>query len=569
MEKILSSEKIERIKTDDFFRQFVEPVRDYAESEIKKPTPELKYSAFRLFRETGDRTLFEESYFNIRGRLNAFAFMYILYREEKYKTALEDCIWSICDEYSWAVPAHIVYEMPMEDQQTWIDLFAAETGSALSEILSLVGEDLSESVVTRAKKEIRRRIIDPYVSHKHNYFWETVTNNWAAVCAGSVGVTMFYEASGEEVETVLPRLCATMDCFLSGFYDDGCCLEGLSYWNYGFGFFTYFADMLKKYTNGGKDLFAFPKVRAIAQFQQNMLIGKTHCVSFSDAGSRFSSFPGLSSYLYNKFDEVSMPPVSTFSKFGSDHCHRWLAFIRNFSWLEPSVLHGKVGAEYVYYKDAQWYIRNTEKFSFAAKGGTNSESHNHNDLGSFIFISEDKQILNDFGSGLYTRQYFSELRYTYLVTSSRGHSVPIINGKYQSEGEQYRAGELNVSRDVFEIDLTKGYDDESLSEFTRRFDILDNGIKITDRFNFVKKPSELTERFFTCIRPEITEDAVIIENCRLTADFSMYNVKITEERFEAHSDAKSLQIAYLIDFEVKKPEKTNDFVFEVRNADTD
>ena len=59
-----------------------------------------------------------------------------------------------------------------------------------------------------------------------------------------------------------------MDYYLQGFGPDGACLEGLGYWNYGFGYFVYYADLLRKRTRGEMDWFRAEKVGRIALFQQ-------------------------------------------------------------------------------------------------------------------------------------------------------------------------------------------------------------------------------------------------------------------------------------------------------------
>ena len=71
---------------------------------------------------------------------------------------LEDTMWAICDEYTWALPAHMngnqgIYVNYQSDRYT-IDLFAAETGQALAEIIRLLGDKLNPLVVKRAKEEI-------------------------------------------------------------------------------------------------------------------------------------------------------------------------------------------------------------------------------------------------------------------------------------------------------------------------------------------------------------------------------------------------------------------------------
>jgi len=67
--------------------------------------------------------------------------------------------------------------------------------------------------------------------------------------------------------------------------------------------------------------------------------------------------------------------------------------------------------------------------AFAAKGGYNDEPHNHNDLGNFMFNYNGNNIFVDIGSQEYVKEYFrNETRYGFLLASSLGHSVPVING---------------------------------------------------------------------------------------------------------------------------------------------
>ena len=63
------------------------------------------------------------------------------------------------------------------------------------------------------------------------------------------------------------RVVSAMETFLSGYGDDGCCPEGYGYWNYGFGYFVYWAEMLREYTGGAIDLLhSTDKIRRIAEF---------------------------------------------------------------------------------------------------------------------------------------------------------------------------------------------------------------------------------------------------------------------------------------------------------------
>lgn len=173
------------------------------------------------------------------------------YEQEKYIKAYEDTVWAICDEFSWALPAHIDNALPMEDYRGFIDLFAAETGFALAESSHLLKKMLEEKLLNRIEFEVRGRIIDSYMSEKE-FSWEKSHSNWASVCAGSVGAAFLYLADDEEIRKALPRIEKTLDYFLSGYGADGVCREGYGYWSYGFGFFVYFAELLRQYSDGEK-----------------------------------------------------------------------------------------------------------------------------------------------------------------------------------------------------------------------------------------------------------------------------------------------------------------------------
>ncbi|MCX7028308.1 MAG: hypothetical protein NT061_12690, partial [Spirochaetes bacterium] len=162
--------------------------------------PELPFSLFRLFDETGDRGRYEALYFPHRRRLVAAGLAAWLWGGVEKLSGLEDLLWSICNEYTWALPAHLegtcldpVCLGPSrpasadlgtpEKASPWLhseylDLFSCETAFALSEILSLVGGDLTPIVASRAKAEVKRRILEPFLARSKPWRWEEMVNNW-------------------------------------------------------------------------------------------------------------------------------------------------------------------------------------------------------------------------------------------------------------------------------------------------------------------------------------------------------------------------------------------------------
>ena len=126
------------------------------------------------------------------------------------------------------------------------------------------------------------------------------------------------------------------------------------------------------------------------------------------------------------------------------------------------------------------------------KGGSNGEEHNHNDVGSYTIVVNDKNICGDPGSIPYTANIFKkEFRYTYKTIGSYGHPVPLVAGKEQITGKEAKAELIskNFSDNIDEmvIDISSAYDEPTLDKLERIFvyDRTGKGsIIITDYFAF-------------------------------------------------------------------------------------
>lgn len=529
-------EKWEEIRNSPYYKDILNEILESGEKFLKSPIRTLPFSLYKIFEQTGSRKEYEKEYFERRGRLNTFAVLSLVYGRKEYIGALEDVLWAICDEYTWSLPAHLgghslsiiedvnaraktdgkVKPSIWEHSQT-VDLFAAETGFALAEILSLLEGKLSPLVVYRARNEIRKRILEPYCEMNTPFWWESYTNNWAAVCAGSVGAAAMYLIEDDAMlAPIIARLMDTMECFLSGYEADGACTEGLGYWNYGFGFFTAFASLLKQRTGGKIDLFNSEKVWQIALFQQKCFLSENKIISFSDGSVETTYRKGLTHYLKSLYEEVEIPDEKYAAGFHADHCYRWSHSIRDLVWSNSSYPSGRFGEATYYLEDSQWFIARKvlgdHTVCFVAKGGHNNEPHNHNDVGNFLLHADGETLLADTGAGEYTKQYFGPERYTFFCNSSEGHSVPVIEGRYQSVGAEYRAKILEVKTskecDRLSMDIAKAYDSKNLKSLVRSFTFDKTGdtlLRITDSFNFESAPSSVTERFISFHKPEVGE----------------------------------------------------------------
>ncbi len=518
--------------------------------------PELKYSLFKLFSVTGSRSEYEAVYFNRRLRMNACTFLSLMYpEEEKYFAYLQDVLFAVCNEYTWCLPAH--YSQANNDKSLMVDLFAAETGFALAEIYTMLKDRLDPLVASRIEAEIDRRIIEPYATKLNKLWWEKGTNNWAAVCVGSVGCTLML-LFPERFAELRPRIEATMECYLSGFADDGFCVEGCGYWHYGFGFFTVYADMVKKFTDGEVDYFIRPKVRAVATYIQKMFLSGRTSVSFADSGTSLSYHIGLVHYLKSVYpDDVVVYDRSL--SYNYDGCARFCLHLRSALWyredFDTNALPNDSTAFFA--EDSEWYIKKTLYYGFAAKGGHNKEPHNHNDVGSFIFAKNGIQILADPGTGKYCKDYFREKRYTFFHTRTLGHSLPTFGGEEQKEGREFAARDARVDGEDFVLDIAPAYGIDELSTLERRFSFTETSLRVTDRFDY-SGDGEIVERI-VCIRePKKLENGKIgILDSVLTYDAdAAESVSIEKHTFDGSADC------YTIDLAIKPNKKYFSFSIE-------
>ncbi len=537
-----NDEKWEQVRTDPYFAPHVAAIRQRAANYLKSEPPRIKFSDIHLFVTTGDRSKFQSVYFNYQSRMEHYFFMLLLDNDESYIEPLADIIWNICDFESWSIPAHISEDAPEERRKTSLDLCSTILSFTIAEVLYYVGDRLPALVYKRAKHEIRYRLIESYAKND-DYGWMRVKSNWASVCIGATLCAYLYAAEKEEIDAQIPRMIETARCYLAGFDDEGCCMEGYSYWNYGFSYFCLFASMLRDYTDGDIDLFKDPKVHQIALFQQCIAINDKQSICFSDCPTTFTPANWLSHFLKNEYPDIEIPsiPPSTSG-----------ARLRYILWQDPSLANCEMHPKSKIFHEAQWFIYRGDKYNFACKAGHNAEQHNHNDVGSFLISKNGKVTFCDPGSGEYTRQYFSSERYTLLACSSRGHSVPIINGEYQVAGNN-KSTVFTETDKSYAFSMENAYSIPSLSSLRRAFTMEDDGIALVDTYEFTEKPNGVTERFVSLTKPEPDgEGRVRCGDSTLLFDASKLELSIGSETI-VRSPTLSEQV-WLVDLKVKAPE---------------
>lgn len=545
LEKIKSPALWETVRTDPRYRFLIDDLLEKYEMYCHGDIPDISYDTFMHYHRTGSRHEFEyHYYFPRRQRLKACAFLSLIYPDnEEYFSNLCNAIWAICNEYCWSLPNHDATSETVYCDD-YIDLFAAETGYALSEIHYLLGDRFSSLLNQRITHAIDHRIIQSFIHRA--YGWETVHNNWAAVCAGSVAMTFMHERP-DLYTLVQPRIEAAMDAFLSSFKEDGVCQEGFGYWIYGFGFYASYAQMLLEFTKGEINLFDNPKVRKIAQFPNCVYLSGNATVSFSDGSRKSSCDLGITSLLRYHYGDILPVLPRDYYKIG-DQCARWNIHAMAFAFYDPEMrFDGAQRDATLYFDQTGWFIRKNAAYGFAAKAGNNDEPHNHNDVGSFILAVGGEQVLTDLGSGIYTRDYFSaDKRYTILCNRSLGHSVPLLDGLEQREGAQYQ-GTMDFDGETVTIDLLGAYPKNRVSSLKRAFTFTEHGFTMTDTYAY-DQPCPVMERVVSLTEPVVSGNTLTLG--RVTLSFSAgWVCTVSRDTHTKHlPDASAELDVYLIDF---------------------
>ncbi|MBO5352451.1 MAG: heparinase II/III family protein [Lachnospiraceae bacterium] len=574
----------------NFRERYKQQIKGLAEELRREKLPVLTEELFSLFEKEGNRLNYEEVYFRRRKFLAVYGMAAYIFGKPEDVAKLEEIILEICEEECWALPAHV--NRGLEHWRETVDLFAAETAQALAEIITLVNEgtaagkpgqkQMSEQICQRVREEVERRVFLPFERTK--YGWECSDHNWNAVCCGSIGSAAMYLMAGKEeerLERMLKRICHSLTFYLGGFREDGACMEGIGYFTYGMTYFTGFAEQLLRYSQGSIHLFASEKVRRIAEFQQKTYFRCGQTVSFSDGEKQAKFRMGLICFLAEQYNTVRIPAKEFACDFETDSCYRFMGLMRDYLWTtgtenritdkERKGMTETVQARHDILPEAQWSICESRNGAgFAIKGGDNGEPHNHNDIGSFLYLAGGEQLICDLGAGEYTKDYFGPGRYGILCNSSEGHSVPVLGGTYQREGKQYRTSSFAADgRGTTVLEFAGAYTEGVVKKLVRKTEFsLENGsLGVADYFELPEEqfPGDyVTEQLVTqgdviWLREPEQEIRMVIQGeqaaCRIEFPMAAEHLRVLEKEHSNHEGKK--EIVRLIRWDVPVKQGNN------------
>jgi hypothetical protein len=465
---------------------------ELGETYLAFPFQSLPATSFMAFTRTGNRTAYEEVYFNKRRALNALVMAECVERKSRFMDDIINGIYSICEESAWQLPAHNSYirdtpQLLLPDATLPIlDLFACETGALLAMVKYLMNDQLngvSPIISKRIESELSTRIIEPYLNC---HFWwmgngDEPMCNWTIWCTQNILITSFLlDLPIIEQKDIFHKACQSVDYFLKEYGNDGCCDEGAQYYRHaGLCLFNTMEVLNAITDNHFAPLYSNEKIKNIATYILNVHVSDEYYINFADC-SPIAGRAGVREFLFGKriHNEQLMKFAATDYKAETNPL---LPFEINLFYRVQSVFtqkeilsldtSGEIVHKDIFYSSVGIFKVHDDTTCLAVKAGDNDDSHNHNDTGSFTIYKKKKPMFIDIGVESYSKKTFSPDRYEIWTMQSSYHNLPEIDSVMQMNGPDYNAidvktyfGETSAS---ISMNIATAYPLETLKFYNR------------------------------------------------------------------------------------------------------
>ena len=383
-----------------------------------------------------------------------------------------------------------------------IDLNGGQISMTVAFALDRLKGRIPPATVARAMDRFRVFIVEPYLrsarkgdfSHQSWFFGHS---NWNAACHWqSVALAMSVLSDRTERAEFIEGAERAMPFFLGGFSDEGYCLEGLDYWNYGFGEFLRLTHIVYNVTGGGVDFSKMPKAKACYLYPFGFELADRCSPQFNDGTASVPAREVL--YLGEFFwPDARSDFANGMTAFSLGSCIAPVVGVRRESWRpRPPAPPPRLPIR-TFFKDAQVLITrpaapDASTLSACIKGGDNGVPHNHNDAGQFIVAIGSTQMVQDPAGKVYDLDTFGPKRYEHPMLNSYGHAVPLPDGTLQSDGKKFAAKIAGTSfsdaRDEIVLDLKGAYKSTNILKLERRmvYDRANGTVTISDDARFAK-----------------------------------------------------------------------------------
>lgn len=450
--------------------------------------PSLPATLFLEYSRTGNRRHYEEASNRRRVALCKLVLAECIEDRGRFLDDIINGIWAICEESGWTIPAHNNYhpanmgaippkQPPLpEFSRPVIDLFACETGALLAWVRYLLKprlDEVSPLIGERIVHEVKTRIFEPFLA-QDGFWWmgfEAVpghhVNNWNPWCNSNIlAAFLLLEPDPENRLKAVGRVLQSLDRFLEPYPADGGCDEGATYWQRAAGSLFDCLETLYGASAGKINFFELPLVAEMGRYIYRVHIKDNYFVNFAD-GSPVVEL--IASRVYRYGQRIADPQLISLglTAFQASADPLLAASYTLQHRLLNLQLYSEMAAqpaqpgypqdswlENIEVMTARAYPDQAEGFFLAVKGGHNYESHNHNDVGSFLVYFDGQPVIIDVGVENYTAKTFSPDRYTIWTMQSAFHNLPLVNGVQQKDGREFHSAGVIYHRSATEAGLS-------------------------------------------------------------------------------------------------------------------
>lgn len=500
----------------DFFGTYYDGLIKNGEKLLDYNWQVVKASDYLEFERTGNRKIMETPFDRNNKAIVKLMLAELAEGKGRFMDQLINGVFHTCEMTSWALSAHLITQPSRRslptDKYPLIDLTAGDLSSLLSWVYYFMHEEFDKvnpEISERLYRELDRRIMTPYLEND-KFWWMAVNykgqmvNNWNPWCNSNCLMTfMLLEKDVDRLARAVYRSMKSVDKFLNYVHADGACEEGPSYWGHAPGKLLDYLVLLNRATGGKVSLFGNSQIKSMGEYIARSYVGNGWVVNFADASAKGGGDPYLI-YRYGKAVDsdimkqfAAMLGKKAELSFGGRDLFRILEAVKVSDELKS--YEGKYHkAAYSWYPETEFcYIRSGKAF-FAAKGGYNDESHNHNDAGTFSLWVNETPVLIDAGVGTYTRQTFSSERYSIWTMQSNYHNLPMINGVPQKYGRKYKATEVKATKKGFSANIATAYPAEAdVKEWIRSYSLKGSSLIVKDQFELGALKEENVVNFLT------------------------------------------------------------------------
>lgn len=511
-----------------------------AEKYIGFEYPIIRATDYLAFIRTGNRSVGESRYFERRKALHLLICGECAEHRGRFLDDIINGIFAICEESYWGLPAHVGMtndKILPNAKKPGIDLFAAETAVSLALTYYMLFDEINAVVpelLGRIERETEKNIFEPF--NTMDFWWMGINigdservNNWNPwILSNLLTVYTIMQKDEKKKKDGIARIMTLADNFVKGHPTDGGCDEGPSYWGESSCALYEIAEQLYITTDGKINFYGDSLLRKMAEYIGHVYIGGDYYVNFADSPARLNSLAAPVAFRFAKntgLNGLAALSVSLYRKKNemvSDqrrlrrYIMELLGLKEELEYSGTSVLeHESVmnGVQIVTAREGT----DERGFFIAIKGGHNAESHNHDDVGSYVIFYDGEPLIIDAGSGEYTRQLFSVERKNIWFIRSEWHNLPNVNGGVQLESREHRAKDFEYTFSDEKVTVSENiaaaYGEPTLKKLERTLVFertQEPTVTVTDDFLFDSVGIPVTENLLFIEKPEIKDGKITI-----------------------------------------------------------